>query len=281
LSATRLGLVSSFEPLEPTLRRQGTLLEGPRADAGGNVLFSDVLGGGAYRLTVAGEIETVVPKRRGIGGILPHAGGGVVVSGRSVVHVRDGETRDLLDPDGVEGFNDMTTDADGRVLAGGLRFHPFKGEKPRPGEVWRVDGPGAGEVVAEGILWPNGIGHSPDRSIMYVSDYARAQVLAFPGGDVFVDSPQGSCDGLAVDDEGGVWVALGDSGGIARFRPDGDLDGIADVPAGFVTSVSFGGPDLRDLYVTTADSVAAPESGGAIFRARSEVAGVPLVEATV
>src|SRR6185295_14532684 len=152
-----LAMVSAFESLEPTLRRQGTLLEGPRADADGNVLFSDVLGGGAYRLTAAGDIETVVPKRRGIGGILPHAGGGVVVSGRSVVHVRDGKTRDLLDPDGVEGFNDMTTDAEGCVLAGGLRFHPFKGEKPRPGEVWRVEGAGVGKVVAEGILWPNGI----------------------------------------------------------------------------------------------------------------------------
>jgi sugar lactone lactonase YvrE len=263
------------------VHRPHTLLEGPRADAAGNVLYSDVLGGGAYRLTIAGKIETVVEKRRGIGGLVPHADGGVVVSGRSVVHVRDGETRDLLDPDGVEGFNDMTTDAEGRVLAGGLRFHPFKGEKPRPGEVWRVDGPGAGEVVAEGILWPNGIGHSPDQSIMYVSDYARAQVLAFPGGDVFVDSPQGSADGLAVDVEGGVWVALGDGGGIARFLPDGGLDGIADVPAGFVTSVSFGGPELRDVYVTTADSLAQPETGGAIFRARSEVAGVPVVDAII
>jgi sugar lactone lactonase YvrE len=282
LSASQaLTLVSSFEPLVPTLRRQGTLLEGPRADADGNVLFNDVLGGGAYRLTAAGEIETLVPKRRGIGGILPHAQGGIVVSGRSVVHVRDGETRELLDVDGVEGFNDISTDADGHVLAGGLRFHPFEGEDPRPGEVWRIDGPGSAEVVAEGILWPNGIGHSPDRAVMYVSDYARGQVLAFPGGDVFAESPQGSVDGLAVDVEGGVWVALADGGGVARFLPDGRLEGIADVPAGFVTSVSFGGEGRRDVYVTTADSLAEPETGGAIFRARAEVAGMPIADATV
>jgi sugar lactone lactonase YvrE len=276
-----LAIVSAFEPLEATLRRQGTLLEGPRADADGNVLFSDVLGGGAYRLTPGGEIETVVPKRRGIGGILPHADGGIVVSGRSVVHVRDGETRELLSVEGAEGFNDISTDADGHVLAGALRFHPFKGEDPRPGEVWRIDGPGDAQVVAEDILWPNGIGHSPDRSLMYVSDYARGQVFAFPGGDVFVESPQGSVDGLAVDEEGAVWVALADGGGVARFLPDGTLDGIADVPAQMVTSVSFGGPDLRDVYVTTGDSLAQPETGGAIFRARCEVAGMPVVAASV
>jgi sugar lactone lactonase YvrE len=276
-----LALASSFEPLTPTLHRQGTLLEGPRADAAGNVFFSDVLGGGAYRLTAAGEIETVIPKRRGIGGILPHADGGIVVSGRSIIHVHDGETRELLDVEGVEGFNDISTDADGRVLAGALRFQPFKGEDPRPGEVWRIDAPGTAEVVAEDILWPNGIGHSPDRSVMYVSDYARGQVLAFPGGDEFASSPQGSVDGLAVDVEGGVWVALADGGGVARFLPDGRLDGVADVPAQMVTSVSFGGPDLRDVYVTTADSLEQPEKGGAIFHAQSEVAGLPLVAASV
>ena len=273
-------LVSAFEALAPVLRRPHTLLEAPRADTAGNVIYSDVLGGGAYRLTAAGEVETVVEKRRGIGGLVPHAGGGVVVSGRSVAHVRDGETRELLAVDGVEGFNDLSTDSEGRVFAGALRFRPFGGEAPVPGEVWRIDAPGAAEVVAAGVLWPNGIGHAPGGAVMYVSDYARACVLAFPGGDVFAESPQGSADGLAVGAEGGVWVALGDGGGVARFTPDGRLDGVADVPARFVSSVSFGGPDGRDVYVTTADSLAAPETGGALFRARAEVAGLPVADAT-
>jgi sugar lactone lactonase YvrE len=274
-------LSSDFEPLVPTLRRAHTLLEAPRADAAGNVVYSDVLGGGVYRLTSAGEIETVVEKRRGIGGLVPHASGGIVVSGRNVAHVRDGDRRELLSVEGVEGFNDISTDAEGHVLAGALRFHPFRGEDPVPGEVWRIDGPGAAEVVAEGVLWPNGIGHAPDGGLMYVSDYARACVLAFPGGDVFAQSPKGGADGLAVDVEGGVWVALGEGGGVARFAPDGKLDGIADVPARFVSSVSFGGPDRRDVYVTTADNLADPETGGALFKAGAEVAGLPLAEATV
>jgi sugar lactone lactonase YvrE len=276
-----LALVSAFEPLAPTVHRRHTLLEGPRADAAGNVLYSDVLGGGVYRLTIAGKVETVVEKRRGIGGLVPHADGGVVVSGRSVVHVRDGGTRELLAVDGIEGFNDLSTDANGRVLAGALRFRPFAGEDPVPGEVWRIEAPGAAEVVAEGVLWPNGIGQAPGGGVTYVSDYARARVLAFPGGGVFAESPRGSADGLAVDAEGGVWVALGEGGGVARFAPDGRLDGVADVPARFVSSVSFGGPEGRDIYVTTADSLANPETGGALFRARAEVAGLPVADATV
>lgn len=276
-----LAVVSSFEPLAATLDRTHTLLEGPRADAAGNVLYSDVLGGGVYRLTSTGEIETVVEKRRGVGGLVPHARGGVVVSGRSVAHVRDGETRELLSVEGVEGFNDLSTDADGHVLAGGLRFQPFKGEDAVPGEVWRIDGPGAAEVVAEGVLWPNGIGHAPDDRVMYVSDYARSCVLAFPGGDVFAESPRGRADGLAVDAEGGVWIALGEGAGVARFAPDGRLEGIAEVPARFVSSVSFGGPERRDVYVTTADSLANPKTGGALFKARADVTGLPVAEASV
>jgi len=69
------------------------LVEAPRADAAGNVYFSDVTQGGVYRLAPDGARSTVVPKRRGIGGLVLHADGGVVVSGRDVVHVRDGERR--------------------------------------------------------------------------------------------------------------------------------------------------------------------------------------------
>src|SRR5439155_4179919 len=66
------------------------LIEAPRVDAAGHVYFSDVTGGSVYRLAPDGSRSTVVPKRRGVGGLALHAEGGVVVSGRDVVHVRDG-----------------------------------------------------------------------------------------------------------------------------------------------------------------------------------------------
>jgi gluconolactonase len=167
-------------------------------------------------------------------------------------------------------FNDLAADSEGRLYVGALRFKPFAGEDPRPGQVWRVDAAGAA-VVLDGIDWPNGIGFSPDGATMYACDYAHGHVLT-GDGDVFARSPAGSTDGLAVDAQGGVWVAMGEAGAIARFEPDGSLDRTFDVPADFVSSLCFGGDDLRDVYVTTI---------GALLRGRSDVPGLPVAPATV
>jgi sugar lactone lactonase YvrE len=75
-----------------------------------------------------------------------------------------------------------------------------------------------------------------------------------------------------VDEEGGVWVALGQPAAVARFDRRGDLDGVAHVPADFVSSLSFGGDDRRDVWITTV---------GGLYRARSEVAGLPPPRARV
>jgi gluconolactonase len=66
------------------------LVEGPTWAPDGSLYYSDVLGGGVYRRDPSGAIETVIPKRRGVGGIALHAEGGLVVGGRDLVHVRDG-----------------------------------------------------------------------------------------------------------------------------------------------------------------------------------------------
>ncbi|HYI80839.1 MAG TPA: SMP-30/gluconolactonase/LRE family protein [Thermoleophilaceae bacterium] len=268
-----------------TARPHG-LLEAPRPAADDSVLYSDVLVGGVYRVPVAGdrEPETVLPKRRGIGGLVPHRDGGLVVTGRTVVHVDGERQRELLSLDGVAGFNDLTTDSAGRVLAGALRFQPFLGEDPVPTEVWRISAPGVAEVAAEGIDWPNGIAMTPDDGALYVSDTANGVIRVFVGGrtqgDVFASVASGTVDGLALDEDGGVWVALGD-GGIARFDADGNLDGFAAVPSAFVSSLCFGGPDRRDVFITTADNPADPTKGGTVFHARAEVAGVEVNAATV
>jgi len=89
------------------------------------------------------------------------------------------------------------------------------------------------------------------------------------GRAVFAESPRGSADGLSIDVEGGVWVALGDAGAVARFDPAGDLDAVVDIPADFVSSISFRG---TDVLITTV---------GALFRARSEIAGVPVADAAI
>jgi len=259
------------------------LVEGPRADDQGNLYFSDVHKGGVYRRTPDGALETVVPKRRGVGGIALHVDGGVVVSGRNICHVRDGETRVVFAPE-APGLNDLFVDRAGRVICGTMRSDPFAFDGPRtPGECWRIDLDGSATEIYGDIALTNGIGLSPDGSVLYhadttrgvwAHDYADGQVT---GRRLFLDGATIQPDGLAVDEAGTVWVAdVSGSGAVRGFAPDGAEVGRVEVPARMVTSVCFGGADRRDMYVVTGDNTAEAERGGTIYRTRADVAGCPV-----
>jgi gluconolactonase len=265
------------------------LLEGPRVDAEGALYFADVTKGGVFRRAPDGATETVVPKRRGVGGIALHAAGGLVISGRDVCHVRDGATRVLFErPEGVGGFNDLTTDASGRVYVGSLRSNPFEmGREQPPGELYRIDLAGRVEELYGDVGLTNGLGFSPDGKRLYHSDTAARAVLVHDvAGDalanrrVFARCAEGP-DGLAVDEAGGVWVALYGGGRVQRFTPEGEPDLAIHPPARTVTSVCFGGSDRRDLYVVSADNTDDSARGGTIFRTRVDVPGLPVVSARV
>ena len=278
-------LLSTPTPVPEVLKRRHGLLEGPRFD-GDDLLYSDVTMGGVWRVCGA-DVEPVVLRRRGIGGIALHATGGVVIGGRALIHQHEsGEVVDLARAeDGITGFNDLHVLPGGDVVAGALRFQPMLGETPSPGLLIRVGADGRRRVLDDSVHWPNGIGHSPAGDRLYVADYAQRQVMATAldgsSRELFCRMPRGSADGLAVDVDGGVWVALAEGAGIARFTAAGDLDDVFEVPAAFVTSLSFGGPDGRDVLITTADNSITPQTGGTLWRARSAVAGVPVVRATV
>ena len=261
------------------------LIEGPRVDGENRLYFSDVDKGGVYRRAPDGEIETIVPRRRGVGGIALHAEGGIVISGRNICHVRDGETRLLFDLEDVPGFNDLFADAEGRVITGSMRSNPFDVEASRTaGECYRIEAEGRGVELYGGVSLTNGIGFSPDGRTLYHSDTALNQVLAHhvdeagrcSGRRVFANAPRGRPDGLAVDEAGCVWVAAYRGGCATRFRPDGSLDLHVDIPARDVTSLCFGGPDRRDLYIVTADNSEDESRAGTIFRTRAETPGLPV-----
>ncbi len=254
------------------------LIEGPRVDENDNFYFSDVPNGGVRRRRPDGEIEIVVPKRRGVGGMVLHADGGVVVGGRNIQHVTDAGSEVLFAPD-VAGFNDMHTDAAGRIYVGSLRRSPFDEEAAdEPGELYRIELDGSGTEVYGDVRLTNGIGFSPDGSRLYHSDSipGRIWVSDVDGDEVtnrreFVRQRQ-IPDGLAVDVEDGVWVALAEGGRVQRFTPDGEVDIAVEIPDPFVTSVCFGGADMQDLYVVTGGGT---PDGGCIFRTRAPIAGVP------
>ena len=97
---------------------------------------------------------------------------------------------------------------------------------------------------------------------------------AVSGRRLFVRRDDLMPDGLAVDEDGTVWVAdVSGSGAVRGFAPDGSEVGRVEVPASMVTSLCFGGSDRRDLYVVTGDNTAEPDRRGTIYRTRADVPG--------
>jgi gluconolactonase len=271
------------------------LIEGPVWDAGKGLYFSDVTGGGIFLLDRKGQVSTAVEKRRGVGGMALHETGGLIAGGREIAWIGEGggAQRTLLDSagaDGAVGFNDLTTDPAGRIYVGSLAFKVFGGEPMKPGNLYCIDLDGRSRKVSDGVLLTNGLGFSPDGKRLYHSDARRQMVRVY---DVEADGGLGhwKCfcamgegrvpDGLKVAMDGSVWVADAHGGRVAVFEPDGRHRMDLAVPLPMVTSVCFGGDDLRDLYVVTGSRGGPSEKSGTIYRTRVDVAGVPLSHARV
>lgn len=261
------------------------LIEAPRVDEEDNLYFSDVPNGGVRRRSPDGEMTVVVPKRRGVGGMVFHADGGVVVGGRNVQHVKDGQSRVLFDPD-VPGFNDLHTDGLGRVYVGTLGDDPFNESDDRlAGALYRLELDGSSTLIYDQVMLTNGIGFSPAGDRLYHSDSVPGRVwVSDVDGDAVTNrrsfvEVRLVPDGLAVDVEGCVWVALAEGGRVQRYTPDGEPERSIEVPDKMVTSVVLGGSDMRDMYIVTGGRD--PSVGGCIFKTRAPVAGVPTPKARV
>lgn len=270
------------------------LIEGPVWDAQRGLYFSDVRDGGVYLLGKDGGVTQVVPKRRGVGGMALHAAGGLVFSGRDISYapLTDAPGKVLLTSEaaGGIGFNDLTTDAAGRVYVGSLAFRVFSGDEPKPGHLHRIELDGSMQTLSDGVMLTNGLGFSPDGTRLYHSNSRAPGVRVY---DVATDGsvspwrlfanlgPRSTPDGLKVAVDGSVWVADARGGRVGVFEPDGAHRMDLAVPRPMVTSLCFGGEDLRDLYVVTGSDGGPSETCGTIYRVRTEVAGLPLAPARV
>ena len=268
------------------------LIEAPRVDEQDRLHFSDVPNGGVYRRHPDGRLETVLAKRRGVGGMMFNEGGGIVMTGRGLILFDEitGQSRNLFvewEGKPLMGLNDLTTNDAGAVYTGSLSFNPLSDAKPLPGSLFRIDPPGRATKLWDGILVTNGLGLSPDRKLLYHCDSPTSAVWAYDvtadGGvkdrRIFAKMPEGHPDGMAVDVEGGIWVAAVRAGEVVHFGSDGVLRKRIKVPATMVTSLTFGGRDMQDLYVVTADNTEDASRKGTIFRARADVPGLKVPKA--
>ena len=262
--------------------------------------------GHVFRCTADGREVAVWPVGGHITSIAPRTRGGVIVTIDSAFYEVDlatSEKKVLFDVESGPGFgfNDGKVDRQGRFVSGLVEkalidpsWRSRAGSIDTKGRLYRLDHDGTAKLLAEGIGISNGPCFSPDGTTMYWGDSWPGRVYAFDydtasgvAGDrrVFASFEGGLevPDGSTVDEDGYVWVCVFAGHEIRRYAPDGALDRRIPMPVPSPTSVSFGGPDLDILFVSSAGAAPVPGRavtqhplGGCMFTIRGlGVRGVP------
>lgn len=274
------------EQITPAYAHHG---EGPVWDRMDGVLrWVDMLAGDVLTLQVDGAVQRLhvgevaaAVRRREAGGLVVAVEKGFVLVDREG---RVGPVRAAFDDQGVR-MNDGGCDPAGRFFCGSMAYDMSPGR----GSLFRLDPGGEITRVLADLDISNGIAWSLDGTLVHYVDSGTGRVDVFDydvatatlsGRRPFVtiDPEQGMPDGLALDAEGGTWVALWTGGAVHRYGPEGTLDAVVSLPVSQVTSCAFGGGGLDELFITTSrlglgdgDEPAA----GALFRLAPGVRGLP------
>ena len=274
---------------------QTLLGEGARWDARRDELLRvDILAGRVYRDRIADDGGLIPVRTYDVGGtvsaIAPIDGddGWLLAADRGFAHLSsDGSVRRLADvaPPGTR-MNDGACDPKGRFWAGTLA------DRAGAAALYRLDRDGRTEQMLDGLTTSNGLDWSPDGRTMYLADSGPHVVHAFDfdadagtiaNGRVLIDLADelGTPDGLTVDADGDLWVAIWGAGRIRRYTADGALRQELTVPAAQSTSCAFAGPGLHRLYVTTAtedfsdEQRRADPAAGLVYRFETPATGRP------
>jgi sugar lactone lactonase YvrE len=262
--------------------------EGPLWDAdAGRLLFVDMLAGvvaewdlsGPIRRHVVGDVAAAIRSRA--------AGGYVLALERGFAFASDDlEVVTPLPPqfaDTTMRMNDGGCDPQGRFYCGSMAY----AMTPGAGTLYRLDTDLSVEPALVGSTISNGLQWSRDGSTAFYSDTGTGRVDAFDfDGDtgtfsrrrtfVDLDGMPGAPDGLAIDEDDGLWVALWGGGAVHRYDARGVLTEVVELPVPKVTACAFGGHDGRTLFVTTSReglSVDEYPEAGALFSVAAGVRG--------
>jgi sugar lactone lactonase YvrE len=263
--------------------------EGPVwSPAWGGLRWVDMLAGDVLALAADGSVE-----RRHVGAVCAavrprRAGGAVFGVERGFALEEEDGTLTVLDElwsDEDVRMNEGACDPDGRFYCGSMASD----KRPGGGALYRLDADRSVKVVLDAVTISNGLDWSPDGTRAYYNDTDTYRVDVFDydghagltGRRPFAETGDARPDGLTVDAEGGVWVALSNGGAVRRYAPDGALDDVVELPVTKVTACTFGGPDLDELFVTTSREGLEPgaePSAGSLFRAAVGIRGLPVRE---
>lgn len=242
------------------------LAEGPRwDDASSTVSWVDIVEGRVFQGSLEGDAVRVTRRYdfpTTVGAAVPVDGGGLLVAAhdRLVAIAVDGSRRStgpLIDLAQHQRFNDAAVDPAGRLLVGTKAVDPHQGATA----VFRLEADGTLTPVRDGLNLANGIGWSPDGHTLYVADSVPGVVWSAAydpdsgdahGWAALITSFDGLPDGLTVDDDGRIWVAVWGGAHVACFAPSGELLRTVEVPVPLVTALAFVGPARDRLVITTA-----------------------------
>jgi sugar lactone lactonase YvrE len=286
--------VTSLCFTRPISDARDALGEGPVWDeCAGRLLHVDIARGTVHVWSPADGRARTLEIGAEVSAVVPRVGDGLLLAvGHELVALEPDESQRTLAvverdmPDNR--FNDCRCDPQGRLWAGTMS----RSRIPGTAALYRLEAGCEIACAIPGTTLSNGIGWSPDGTRMYFIDSPtqRIDVLDFDGADgslhdrrplAQVGPDDGMPDGLAVDAEGGVWVALFGGGAIRRYDPPGTLAAHVRLPVSCPTCPTFGGAELRTLYVTTsthrltAEQRAQEPLAGAVLELDPGVSGLP------
>jgi sugar lactone lactonase YvrE len=263
--------------------------EGPFWDAPNHrLLLVDMLAGSLVEVDADGgtgrqTVSTVAAALRA-----RRAGGYVLATENRFVLLRSDLTEESALPpvftDPLIRMNDGGCDPQGRFYCGTMAY----AETPGAGTLYRLDPDRSVNVILREVTISNGLQWNRAGDSVFYADTPTGRIDRFdfdPASGAFTDrrvfteiAGGGYPDGMAIDEEDGIWVALWGGSAIHRYDSDGRLDLVVDLPVSNVTACAFGGRDLRTLFITTSRQGIGPADqpdAGAVFRYEADVTGAP------
>jgi sugar lactone lactonase YvrE len=284
---------ASVEDAELVLDARAELGEGIVWDAAlSRLVWVDIMRGRVHRFDPASAVSEVCEIGQPVGTAAPAADGSLIVATpEGFARLEFGSAR-LTSLAAVEAdvpgnrMNDGACDPAGRFWAGTMALD----EQPGAGSLYRIDPDGQVTLMVPGVTISNGLAWSGDASRMFYVDSPTQRIDVFDfdlaTGAIANRRPfasiaakDGIPDGLTIDADDGVWVALWGGGRLHRYGRDGALDRVVRLPVTYPTRCAFGGLELDELFVTsawmpmTADERAAEPHAGGIYRLRPGIRG--------
>ncbi len=275
----------------------GIYIEGLAVDHVRDVIwYSDVIAGGIHGVKPDGtKVTSFNPDRMWTGGVMMNADGSVLSTGEGGIMWNNPDTGksgwllDEIDGKPINGINEMVPDGTGGLFIGTNDIEMvIKGEQTRPTELYRLTADRELIKLADGINFTNGIMYDAQRKRFYCNSTFECTWTFDVADDLTLNNKREflakeDCDGMALDAEGNVWITGFRSNFFERLKPDGTVLPRYETPAGSITQLRFGGPDMRDVYFNSVPSDGGDtlkeggeitEANSFLFRGRSEVPGM-------